>query len=68
MREAMGDIPKLNRSASKWRKGELELLGAEYKYKQFGAIGLGVEDGDMPAELLEGNIHVDDTANLVIDQ
>lgn len=55
----MADVPKLNKSASKWTKKDLQLLGVEYDYKEFGGIDLGIEDGDMPAEVLESNIHVD---------
>jgi len=49
------DIPKLNRSSSKWTKADLLLLGVDYQYRAFDDIHFGVEDDDMPPELLTGN-------------
>jgi hypothetical protein len=49
------DIPKFNQSASKWKKTDLQLLGVDYQYRVFNDIQLGIEDADMPTELLESS-------------
>jgi hypothetical protein len=46
-------VPKLNKSASKWTKADLGLLGVDYHSDAFEDIQLGIRDGDMPSELLE---------------
>jgi hypothetical protein len=46
------DVPKLNRSASKWTKADLRFLGVDYQYRVFDDIQFGIES-DMPPELLE---------------
>jgi len=45
------DIPKLNRSASKWTKADLHLLGVNYQYRVFDDIQIGIDEADMPVEL-----------------
>ena len=47
------DVPKVNRSASRWTKTDLGLLGVDYQYREFDDIQIGIEDTDMPVELLE---------------
>jgi hypothetical protein len=49
------DVPKVNRSASKWTKADLDCLGVDYKYRLFDDIRIGIEDVDMPVEFLESN-------------
>ena len=49
------DVPKVNRSASKWTMADLNLLGVDYQYRHFDDIQIGIEDADMPLELLEGD-------------
>jgi len=61
--ESTADLPKLNKSASRRTKRDLELLGVEYDYQEFES-DIGVDDGDMPNELLESSILVYDVANL----
>jgi hypothetical protein len=46
------DIPKLNKSASRWRKTDLVKLGVDYRYDHFEEIVIGKGDGDMPPDLL----------------
>jgi len=47
------DVPMLNKSASKWTKADLRLLGVDYQFRAFEDIPLGFEKVDMPLELLE---------------
>src|SRR5579859_4136929 len=49
------DILKVNRSASKWTKADLRLLGVDYQYRCFDDIRIGTEDGHMPPKLLQSN-------------
>ena len=49
------DVPKFNKSASKWTKADLGLLGVDYQYRVFHDIQIGIEDADMPPELLQGD-------------
>ena len=49
------DVPKVNRSASRWTKADLDCLGVDYQYRVFDDIQIGVEDADMPSEFLESN-------------
>lgn len=56
-------MPKLNKSASRWTKRDLELLGVEYDYQEFES-DIGLDNGDMPKELLECIILGYDVANL----
>ena len=49
------DVPKFNRSASKWKKADLDLLGVDYQYDVFDDIRIAIEDADTPPELLQGN-------------
>ena len=53
-KDAVTDVPKLSRSASRWKKKDLELLGVEYQYDRFDDIRIDVEEREMPSELLEG--------------
>jgi hypothetical protein len=46
-------ILKLNRSASKWTKADLHLLGVDYQYDAFDDIQFGIKDADMPSELVQ---------------
>ena len=46
-------VPKFNRSASKWKKADLDLLGVDYQYRVFDDIH--IDDVDMPRELIERN-------------
>ena len=52
-KDASADVPKVNRSASKWTKADLACLGVDYQYRVFDDIQIGIEDADMPPELLE---------------
>ena len=54
-KESSPDILKVSRSASKWTKTDLDLLGVDYQYRVFDDIQFGIEDADMPPELLESN-------------
>jgi len=49
----VADVPTLNKSASKWTKADLRLLGVDYQFNVFEDISLGFEDVEMPLELLE---------------
>ena len=53
--DSSADVPKVNRSASKWTKADLRLLGVDYQYREFDDIQIGIEDADMPPELVESN-------------
>jgi hypothetical protein len=48
------DVPKLNKSASLWRKTDLAKLGVDYHYDRFDEIVIGKGDEDLPRELSEG--------------
>jgi hypothetical protein len=52
-KDSSPDIPKVNRSSSKWTKADLRLLGVDYQYRVFDDIQFGIEDADLPTELLE---------------
>jgi len=52
-KDSLPDISKVNRSASKWTKADLHLLGVDYQYRVFDDIQFGIEDADMPPKLLE---------------
>lgn len=54
-KDSSPDILKVNRSASKWTNADLRLLGVDYQYCCFDDIQFGIEDADMPTELLESN-------------
>ena len=54
-KDSSPDILKVNWSASKWTKGDLRLLGVDYQYHVFDDIQFGIEDADMPPELLDSN-------------
>jgi hypothetical protein len=54
-KDSSAEVPKVNRSASKWTKGDLGLLGVDYQYRIFDDIQIGIEEGDMPLELVESN-------------
>jgi hypothetical protein len=51
--EAAGNVPKLNQSASRWRKADLDLLGVDYDYESCDDIH--IPDAGMPTELVESN-------------
>jgi hypothetical protein len=53
--DSLIDVLKVNRSASKWTKADLRVLGVDYQYLEFDDIHIGIEDADMPSELLESN-------------
>ena len=53
--DSSANVPKVNRSAHKWTKADLGLLGVSYQYDVFDDIQIGIEDADMPPELLEGD-------------
>ena len=53
--DSVTDVPKVNRSASKWTKADLCLLGVDYQYREFDDIRIGIEDADMPPELVQSN-------------
>jgi hypothetical protein len=46
------DVPALGKSASRWTKKDLNLLGVEYQYDKFDTIGIRVDDNEIPPELL----------------
>lgn len=46
--------PRLNKSACRWMKKDLDLLGVEYQFGRFEDDLLGVEDRDLPREFVEG--------------
>ena len=52
-KDASTDAPKVNRSASKWTKVDLGLLGVDYQYRVFDDIQFEIDDADMPMELLK---------------
>ena len=54
-KDLSSDASKLNRSASKWTKTDLRLPGADYQYDIFDDIRIGIDDADVPHELLESN-------------
>ena len=56
-KEAAADILKLNRSASKWRKVDLDLLGVDYDYQS--CEDIQIPDVGMPAELAESRSFYD---------
>jgi hypothetical protein len=47
-------MPALGKSASRWRKRDLDLLGVDYQYDKFDTIDIRVENSEMPPELLNG--------------
>jgi hypothetical protein len=49
------DLPRLNNSASLWKKTDLAKLGVDYQYDRFDEIVIGRGDEDVPAELLQGH-------------
>lgn len=54
--DSSADISKVNWSASKWTKADLDLLGVDYQYREFDDIQIDIADTEMPVELLESNI------------
>jgi hypothetical protein len=44
---------KVNQSACRWKKADLDLLGVNYQYDVCDDIRIGVDDGEMPSELLQ---------------
>ena len=54
-KDSSAEVAKVNRSASKWTKDDLVLLGVDYQYLVFDDIHIGIDDGDMPPELLQSN-------------
>ena len=52
-KDAERHVPKLNRSASRWRKADLDLLGVDYDYQR--CEDIHIQDAGMPAELMESN-------------
>ena len=65
-KDSLPDIPRVNRSASKWTKADLHLLGVDYHYRVFDDIQFGIEDADMPPELLQSIYPFLDLQNLSI--
>jgi hypothetical protein len=53
-KEATVNVLKLNQSASKWRKTDLDLLGVDYDYKSCDDIH--IPNTGMPVELVESKI------------
>jgi hypothetical protein len=53
-KEAAADVLKLNLSASKWRKADLNLL--DYNYES--CEDIQIPDAGMPAELAESNSYL----------
>ena len=51
--DSSADVQKVNRSASRWTKADLGLLGVDYRYRDFDDIH--INDADMPPKLLESN-------------
>ena len=54
--DATLDVPKLNHSASRWRKADLDLLGVDYDYES--CENIRIPNADMPPELVEGHFFV----------
>ena len=54
-KDSIVSVPKFNRSASKWTKADLFLLGVDYQYRCFDDIHIGIKDADVPPELLASN-------------
>lgn len=52
-KDAVDEVLKLNRSASKWRKADLDLLGVDYDYES--CEDIQIPDAGMPVELAESN-------------
>lgn len=57
------DIPKVNRSASKWTRADLGLLDVDYQYRVFDHIQFGIEDSDLPTELFKKYVFILDRLN-----
>jgi hypothetical protein len=55
-KEPAAEVLKLNRSASKWRKADLDLLGVDYDYESCDDIQ--IPDAGIPAELAESNSYL----------
>ena len=51
-KDAMPDLLKLGKSASRWGKQDLILLGVDYQYDKFDELKIPVND--MPEELVAG--------------
>jgi hypothetical protein len=51
-KESAADIPKFNKSASKWTKTDLKLLGVDYQYDDFEESKM--ERVQVPDELSQG--------------
>jgi len=51
--EAAGVVPKLNQSASRWRKADLDLLGVDYDYEC--CEDIHIPNAGMPTELVGSN-------------
>jgi hypothetical protein len=49
-KDAAPDVFKFNKSASKWQKRDLDLLGVDYQYNRFDELVIPVTN--MPAELV----------------
>ena len=57
-KDSLADVPKVNKSASKWTKADLGLLGVDYHYRCFDDIQIGIKDADMPRDLIQGKKNV----------
>ena len=53
-KDPVADLPALGKSASRWTKRDLDLLGVEYQFDKFDTIDIRLEDSEMPTELLNG--------------
>jgi hypothetical protein len=54
--ETAGNVPRLNKSASRWRKADLKLLGVDYDHESCNDIH--IPNAGMPAELVQSNSFV----------
>ena len=55
-KDPSADVPKVNKSASKWTKTDLLLLGVDYQHLVFDDIQIGIKDTDIPPEFRSSNI------------
>jgi len=51
-KDSSPEFSKINRPVSKWTKADLHLLSVDYQYRVFKDIQFGIEDAEIPPELL----------------
>jgi hypothetical protein len=58
-KDLVAPVPKFNKSASKWKKADLDLLGVDYQYNAPDKIEM--ERVKIPDELSQGHSTVNET-------